>query len=171
MIAPLTDAAMQPDASLSTYALSALGLDDFEQGLLPVLRQFLLSHDQPQGQAWQQAYLIAVERWGEALGLPAALAAMKLVQAVLECRGEGFCFVDPFDLDHRAEVSRDEAALLRMLHHMRRDETPLAREAVADVTLGQMDPHVIRAGLSLANRFSKGQSPARATPPRLRVVG
>lgn len=170
MTASLLDAAAQPDVSQPTFALGALGLDEFERGLLPVLRHFLLSYEQPEGQAWQQAYLIAAERWGEALGLPAALAAMKLVRAVLESRDGVFCFVDPFDLENRDTASADEAALLRMIHHMRRDETSLAREAVADVTLGRMDPHVIRAGLSLANRFSKGQSPSRAAPPRLWVV-
>lgn len=150
--------------------LAAHGFDDFEAGLLPVLRQFLLSYETPESQAWQRAYMVAAERWGEAIGLPAAQALMKLLRAVLDSRDGQFSFTDPFDLDLRGTVTLDEAALLRMLHHMRRDQTAGAREAVADVTGGQMDPHVIRAGLAFAHRFSAGRAAARPETPRLRVV-
>ncbi|UWQ25244.1 hypothetical protein K3553_01915 [Leisingera aquaemixtae] len=151
-------------------ALAAHGFDAFETGLLAVLRQFLLSHETPDSQAWQRAYMVAAERWGEAIGLPAAQALMKLLRAVLDCRDGRFTFIDPFDLELRGTVTPDEAALLQMLHHMRRDQTPGAREAVAEVTGGKMDPHVIRAGLAFAHRFSAGQAAARPEAPRLRVV-
>lgn len=150
--------------------LAAHGFDGFETGLLPVLRQFLLSYETPDSQAWQRAYMVAAERWGEAIGLPAAQALMKLLRAVLDSRDGQFSFTDPFDLEFRGTVTPDEAALLRMLHHMRRDQTSGAREAVADVTGGQRDPHVIRAGLAFAHRFSAGQAAARPETPRLRVV-
>jgi len=151
-------------------ALAVHGFDDFEKGLLPVLRYFLMSFETPDSQAWQQAYAVASERWGEAIGLAAAQALMKLLRAVLESRDGQYSFIDSFDLEFRGTVTPDEAALLRMLHHMRRDQTPQAREAVADVTCGQMDPHVIRAGLAFASRFSAGQAVRRAETPRLRVV-
>ncbi|MFY0311504.1 hypothetical protein ACFMBG_16560 [Leisingera sp. D0M16] len=150
--------------------LAAHQFDEFETGLLPVLRQFLLSYETPDSQAWQRAYMAAAERWGEAIGLPAAQALMKLLRAVLDSRNGQFSFIDPFDLELRGTVTPDEAALLRMLHHMRRDQTPGARDAVADATGGQMDPHVIRAGLAFAHRFSAGQAAARPAAPRLRVV-
>ncbi|MEO1109921.1 MAG: hypothetical protein AAFX90_18555 [Pseudomonadota bacterium] len=55
---------------------------------------------------------------------------------------------------------------------MRRDITPLAREAVEDLTLGQLDPDVIRTGLTFANRFPAGNRPCAKPAPatRLRVV-
>lgn len=173
MTASVPDAATQPSVlqtELPAAAVSALGLDSFEQGLLPVLRQFLLACEDPRSQAWQSAYTIAAERWGEPAGLAAAQLLMKLLRAVLDCREGRFRFIDPLDLEAREGATPDEAALLRMLHHMRRDDTPPAREAVADVTLGQMDPHVIRAGLALAHRFAKGQREGRHAPPRLQVV-
>lgn len=150
--------------------LAAHGFDAFETGLLPVMRQFLLSYETPESQAWQRAYMVAAERWGEAIGLPAAHALMKLLRAVLDCRDRQFASIDPFDLRLRGTMTPDEAALLQMLHHMRRDQTPEARVAVADVTGGHMDPHVIRAGLAFAHRFPAGQAAARPEPPRLRVV-
>jgi hypothetical protein len=150
--------------------LAAHGFDEFETGLLPVLRHFLMSYETPDSQAWQRAYMVAAERWGEAIGLPAAQALMKLLRAVMDCRDGQFAYIDPFDLELRGTVTPEEAALLRMLHHMRRDQTPGAREAVADVTGGQMDPHVIRAGLAFAHRFSAGHAAARPEAPRLRVV-
>ncbi|UWQ63037.1 hypothetical protein K3723_01675 [Leisingera caerulea] len=150
--------------------LTAHRFDEFETGLLPVLRQFLLSYETPDSQAWQRAYIVAAERWGEAIGLPAAHALMKLLRAVLDCRDRQFAFIGPFDLELRGTLTPDEAALLQMLHHMRRDQTPGAREAIAEVTGGHMDPHVIRAGLAFAHRFPAGQAAARPDPPRLRVV-
>ncbi|KIC11547.1 hypothetical protein RA19_05780 [Leisingera sp. ANG-M1] len=157
-------------ARLSEAALAAHGFDGFEEGLLPVLRQFLLSYEQPDSRAWQHAYAVAAERWGEAVGLPVAQSLMKLVRAVLERREDKFRFIDSLDMEQRGMVTGDEAALLRMLHHMRRDQTAQAREAVADVTCGLMEPHVIRAGLAFASRFSAGQAAGRGEAPRLRVV-
>ncbi|MEX0304226.1 MAG: hypothetical protein AB3N24_17540 [Leisingera sp.] len=157
--------ALLPETALAVYRF-----DDFETGLLPVLRQLLLSFEAPESRAWQQGYSVAAERWGEAIGLPAAHALMKLVRAVLESREGQFNFIDPFDLECRGGVTADEAALLRMLHYMRRDQTPKARDAVADVTCGFMDPHVILAGLGFASRFSAGQEAGRHEAPLLRVV-
>ncbi len=159
------------DAASLPAPVASLGIDEFEQGLLPVLRHFLLAHADPRQQAWQSAYTIAAERWGETLGLAAAHMAMKLLRAVVECRDGQFACISPFDLENRACVTADEAALLRMLHHMRRDETPPARDAVVEVTQGQMDPHVIRAGLALAHRFAVGRPGGRPQAPRLQVVG
>ncbi|WP_291729292.1 hypothetical protein [Leisingera sp. F5] len=165
MNVPLPEAAVRPGVPLAVHEF-----DEFEAGLLPVLRHFLLSYQEPAGQAWQQAYIVAAERWGEAIGLPAALALMKVVRAALNSRSDQFGFIDPFDLEHRAKATPDEAALLRMLHHMRRDQTGQARAAVAVVAGGKMEPQVIRAGLAFAHRFSAGPATGRAQPPRLRVV-
>ncbi|WP_415918955.1 hypothetical protein [Tateyamaria sp. SN6-1] len=60
---------------------------------------------------------------------------------------------------------------MTMLHHMRRDNTDKARDAVELLTHGRMDPDVIRTGLALAARFSAGAPALSAKRPALRVVG
>lgn len=150
--------------------LSYCHLDEFEEGLLPVLRHFLYSHQRPEQQGWQFAYKIAAERWGETPGLSIAHALSKVVTYTLAARRIGFDSVDPFSLEERVQITRDEASLLLMLHYMRRDDTPKAREAVADVTQCSMDPDVIRAGLSFAHRFSCGLSGAARARPQLRLI-
>ena len=153
-------------------SLSFCDLDEFEQGLLPVLRHFMMSLAEPERQAWQFAYKIAAERWGETLGLPVANALFKLVQFTTKARRTPFNAIDPLVIEDRRFVTRDERAFLRMLHHMRRDETARARDAVADVTGCTMDPDVIRAGLSFADRFPAGQNAPRYSPerPHLQLV-
>lgn len=152
--------------------LALCDLDEFEEGLLPVLRHFMLTLAHPERQTWQFAYKIAGERWGETMGLPVAQAMFKLVQFTVAARRNSFEAIDPFALEERAFVTRDERAFLQMLHHMRRDETPRAREAVADVTGCTMDPDVIRAGLSFADRFPAGETRPKSAVgrPSLQLV-
>ncbi|MEK0164748.1 MULTISPECIES: hypothetical protein [Phaeobacter] len=176
---PLTPA---PAADMPTMpaetALAELGLDPFEVALLPQLRHFTTCLREPQSQAWQHACCSAAERWGESFGLGVAHALFKVVRCLHDLRGELYQGHDALTLSTRASVTADEAACLRMLHHMRRDNTPAARDAVADLTGGWMDPHVIRAALSFAHRFPAGKTdPApRSQPatesarPRLRIV-
>lgn len=152
--------------------LNDLGFDTFEAGLLAVSRYFFLTHAAPERQAWQTGFAVAVERWGPDIGLPAAHAVAKLARAIFDVRTD-FGFHDPFGTDARTMVTSDEAMMMRMLHHMRRDETPDARDAVEALTQGGMDPHVIRAGLTLSARFGGGVVPAQRRAgcrPKLRVV-
>ena len=162
---------MRLSADISTK-LDEFEFDDFERGLLPVMRHFILSFEEPESQAWQHAYSIAIERWGQDQGLNLAHMVFKIVKATLYCRPDGLAFNDPLRVDDRLAVTCDELALLKMLHHMRRDETPDARDAVGQVTGGYPDAHLIQAGLTLANRFptnnSRRTDPARR--PVLRVV-
>ncbi|ATF17199.1 hypothetical protein PhaeoP128_00539 [Phaeobacter gallaeciensis] len=160
-------------------SLADLGLDMFEVALLPQLRHFTTCLQTPQSQAWQLAYRSAAERWGETFGLAVAHALFKVVRCLHDLRGDHYVGHDALTLETRTVVTLDEAAFLRMLHHMRRDETPAARDAVADLSGGWMDPHVIRAALSFADRFPAGktqpterpQTSARGDqPPHLRVV-
>jgi len=167
MTIPAADAAQWP------HTLEHLGLDTFERSCLPILRHFCEAHANPNTQAWHRAFILAVECWGETLGLAAAHLLSKYMRAVLKARADGFSFQDPLDIDKRGFVTEDEAHLLTVLHHMRRDQTGSARDAVADLTLGQMDPYVIRAGLTFAARFSKG-APVNNHAQKgaaLRVVG
>lgn len=154
------------------HKISQLGLDAFERGLLKVARQFLVSHESPDTQAWHYAFLISVERWGEPIGLAAAHRLAKYVKAVLRFRADGLVFQEPFSETARAYVTNDEALMLAVLHYMRRDQTSYARDAVAALTLGQMDPDIIRTGLSFANRFSAGAETQDKRPcsPDLRIV-
>ncbi|WP_299747784.1 hypothetical protein [uncultured Tateyamaria sp.] len=148
-----------------------LGFDTVEAGLLAVARYFFLTHAAPARQAWHTGFAVAVERWGPDIGLPAAHAVAKLVRAVYDVRSD-FGFHDPFGIEARTRVTSDEAMMMRMLHHMRRDETPDARDAVEVLTRGGMDPHVIRAGLTLSARFGGGVPEQRhaGRRPKLRVV-
>lgn len=148
--------------------LDRFGFDDFEIGLLCVARHFLNSFADPESQSWQQAYSTAIERWGELKGLTAAHYLHKVLKATLRCRSEGLAFNDPLCLEQRAHITVDELNLLQMLQHMRRDNTPAARDAVDRLTDGSRDAHVIQAGLSLASRFPNGldsQDQVRKRPP------
>lgn len=153
----------------SDLPLEDLGFDDFESGVLAVSRYFLLSYDDPQTHSWHTAFAVAIERWGPDIGLAVAYAVSKLIHVLCVARPD-FRFCDPFSAEARDRVTPDEARLMRMLHHMRRDQTPDARTAVEALTLGQMDPYVIRAGLSLAARFGCGAQVRQARRPDLRVV-
>lgn len=159
-------------AQLNQMPLSFCELDDFEEGLLPILRHFMMNLTKPEAQAWQHAFKIAAERWGETLGLSVAHALFKLVNYTFKARRHPFECIDPLSIDQRNFVTRDEQSFLQMLHHMRRDETPQARDAVANVTGCTMDPDVIRAGLSFADRFPAGRITRNSLgqKPNLRVV-
>jgi hypothetical protein len=167
-----TQAPQQAKKAADRIALSFCDLDEFEEGLLPVLRHFMMSLAEPERQTWQFAYKIAAERWGETLGLPVANALFKLIQFTSKARRVKFNAIDPLAIEDRRFVTRDERAFLRMLHHMRRDETGRARDALADVTGCTMDPDVIRAGLSFADRFPAGERASKYNPgrPHLQLV-
>jgi hypothetical protein len=100
------------------------------------------------------------------------LAKSRIEHAMGRCSMSGLNFHDPLSLEDRAFVISDERVLIDMLHHMRRDETPAARDVVEMLTLGCMGPDIIRTGLSFANRFSCGVSrPSyHSEKPQLHVV-
>ncbi|WP_083100738.1 hypothetical protein [Pseudophaeobacter leonis] len=166
------DPKTQASQAADRIALSFCDLDEFEEGLLPVLRHFMMSLAEPERQSWQFAYKIAAERWGETLGLPVANALFKLIQFTSKARRVTFNAIDPLAIEDRGFVTRDERAFLRMLHHRGRDETGRARDAVADVSACTMDPDVIRAGLSFADRFPAGDRASKYSPgrPHLQLV-
>jgi hypothetical protein len=151
--------------------LEDFGFDALEAGLLPVFRHFMKSFENPEAQAWQSAYLVASEKWGETLGLGLAQSLLKVIKYLRLHRRNGVCFHDPLCLEARKMVTPDEAALISMLHHMRRDQTSDARIAVEELTLGTLDPDIIRSGLSFAHRFPAGDRPDQpSSRPALRIV-
>lgn len=152
--------------------LSTLGCDSFEEGLLPIVRHLIFGLRGRCPGPLYRAQTIAVERWGEAIGLPVAHYMTALLSALLEVRSDGFQTRDPCPLETRGTATQDEALVLTLIHQMRRDQTPKARETVLRLSAGTMDPDVIRAGLSCAARFPAGNGPAltRTATPRLQVV-
>ncbi|MEH7829091.1 hypothetical protein [Gemmobacter denitrificans] len=133
--------------------LASLGLDATEVGALAVLRHFMTSFAQPESQAWTHAFDIACERWGIAEGPRLAQGLLAVLRAVMACRQTGLTFSNPLCQECRLRVTADEAAMMTMLHHMRRDATVDARLALADLTFGRMDARLIQAALALAARF------------------
>lgn len=140
----------------SMFPPDTMSPDDFEQGLLVLARHFVTSANDTATQAWQHAFAVAIERWGEDRGLAIAYRLHKVIRSVTACRAVRLKVNDPLCLDGRKLATEDEHNLIGMLHHMRRDNTPAARDAVDRLTHGRMDPYVVRAGLDLANRFPSG---------------
>jgi len=150
----MADPKLQTNSDLRP--IGRLGLDDFERGVLAVLRHFLMTQAEPETQAWHHAFLISTERWGETVGLAVAHALSKYLTAVLRCRGDCLAFQEPFAQAARDYVTEDEEKMIVVLHFMRRDQTSYARDALAALTRGRMDPCVIRSGLSFSKRFAAG---------------
>lgn len=141
--------------------VTALDLDETEQGLLVVMRHFLTSFAQPASQAWTLAFGLAAERWGLSEGPARAQALLAVLMALRAGQGAAqpdagrgpLAFTDPLSLTARAFMTPDEAAVMALIHAMRRDRTAQAREALGRLTGGRMDVGVIRAGLALAAHF------------------
>ncbi len=152
--------------------LETIGCDDFEIGLLPVLRHLCVTVQSADPKSWSRAFDIAVECYGEAIGLPAAHGLHKMVLSAFACRDGGLEVKDPLDMVARKDITDDEVQMLSMVHHMRRDNSAAARSAVAFVTRGRMDPVLIRAGLTFANRFPAGvgRHARKVVRPKLSVV-
>lgn len=146
-------------------SVDSLGLDATEEAMLTVLRHFLTSFAKPESQAWIMAFGLAGERWGLSDGARMAQGMLGVLQAVMACRRMPIRFSDPMCPRCREKVTADEAAFLLMLHSMRRDNTQAARLALADLTDGQMDAAVMRAGLSLAGRFPVTEGLTRDDAP------
>ncbi|MBO9473087.1 hypothetical protein J7413_05995 [Shimia sp. R10_1] len=153
-------------------ALRTIGCDEFEFGLLAVLRHIMLGLYEADPHGWTRGQDIAVERWGEAVGLPAAYLLNKVALALAESREDGPEMMDPLCTEARLKMTDDEMQIMSMLHHMRRDKASGARSAVAFVTRGRMDPDLIRAGLSFSHRFPAGVKPThrKVGRPKLSVV-
>ncbi|WP_293574725.1 hypothetical protein [Phaeobacter sp.] len=141
-----------------------LGLDDFEAAILPVFRHFMMSLQNPASQSWQFAYKTAAERWGDTYGLGLAQSLFAVADRLHRLRGASYKGNDPLDLESRDLLSEDEAAVILMLHFMRRDKTAAAREALAEATGGRMDPDLIRAGLQFSHRHPAAQHPDNMQP-------
>lgn len=148
------------------FALSDLPYDDFEKGLLAILRYL----QDPNTDSWKRAFVIAVERWGESTGLSVAYLMVRLVDKVQASRMVPMQVNDPLDTSLREWLTVDELMFLEMIHHMRRDNTSRARSAVDRVTGGLRDAGVIQSALRMAHRYPVGDTSRRPMKPVLRVV-
>lgn len=152
--------------------LSDLSFDEFECHALDVLRFFWEGFYLPESQSWRHGYSLAIDYWGETMGLAAAHRLQKLAEAIHRCCGSQFSYVKPFGEDLCDCVTHDEEAAIEMLHFMRREETTLARNAVDDLTRSHMDPDIIRTALAFAERFSCGPKRGYGDQdrPKLRLI-
>lgn len=151
-------------------AVSEIDCDDFERDLLPVIRHLVMAKTGGRPGAWHIAYSLAVEKWGERIGFPVAHALARIVGALIDAPIGQRAFSDPLCTEARPWATPHEAAFLMMLHHMRRDNTPQARDCVESLTDGVLDPTLIRVSLTFARRFACGASEPRHARPALKVV-
>ncbi len=138
--------------STDAVPVETLGLDDFETGLLAVLRHFLTAFAHPESHAWQTAFRVAGERWGEARGPQIAMGLLQVLHSMRGARRSSFEFANPLCVTCRTQATGTEAAFLHMLQAMRRDRTDLARNAVLILTEGTMDAGLIQSALAFAAR-------------------
>ena len=109
----------QPIDDKQIYSIDTLSLDEFEHGLLALSRHFVMGYEDGNRKSWNSAYIIAVERWGERIGLPVAFAVMKLIGVLMRLRPD-IEVLDPFIAENKTCVTGDEHALMLMVHYMRR---------------------------------------------------
>ena len=139
--------------SADAVPVETLGLDDFETGLLAVLRHFLTAFAHPESQAWQTAFRVAGERWGEARGPQIAMGLLQVLHSMRGARRASFAFANPLCVTCRTQATGTEAAFLHMLQAMRRDRTDLARNAVLILTEGTMDAGLIQSARRMVENF------------------
>lgn len=132
--------------------VGSLGLDDFETGVLALLRHLCASLTDPGGHGWRRALTVAAERWQPGAGCRIVLDLLPVLDALASVRRRSFRTMDPLSTSCRALATRDEAALMRLLGAMRRDLTAAARVEVGRLTEGRMEPDLIVAALTFAAR-------------------
>ena len=143
-------------------------LDPVMRELLPVLRYFYLAFTQPTSNFWRHGYQAAIGTWGEARGLAIAHAGQKFVHDLTGCGLVMPAFIDPLNIEKRDILTSDEARILLLLCYMGADDVARARDIIASLNQGRVDPTLVRHGLALSAHLD----PAHATRvvPRLTLV-
>lgn len=144
-------------------------LDQMSKGLLPVLRYFHLSLYEPSSHGWRHGFETAVGTWGQDRGLAIAQATQKFVYDLMRCCQSPLHFNDPLDIDKRGALTSDEQVVLTLLIYMRRDDVENARDVIARLHQGRIDPGFVRHGLALSAMLDG--TPSRVSRPELSVVG
>ncbi|MEL6467685.1 MAG: hypothetical protein AAFO78_02920 [Pseudomonadota bacterium] len=153
--------------------LDALPFDDFEKSLLPLVRHFVGTLETGDAIECCHIYDRAIQTWGDPVGLSIAHILQKLILALKRSRNCPLQCFYPAHCDDPKFISENERSLLTMLHHMRRDQTKGARDALDKLAFGKRDPKVIQTALTFSNRYAAGaplQAGSTRNQCRLRVI-
>lgn len=146
-----------PDtAEAALLPLHAVGCDDFECALLPLLRDLMATCRNPDGPSWIPVYGAAAKRFGVRTGLPLADGLARIATALLRVRGARLHMLAGADTDHAAAVTQDERLLLLLLHLLRRDHVGAAGDFLFELTDGGMDEDLMASAVDFARRHSCG---------------
>lgn len=143
-------------------------LDPMMKALLPVLRYFQLALSDPPSNGWRHGYEAAVGTWGEGRGLAIAHAVQKFTYDLMRCGIAALHFNDQLDLQTRQMLTPDERKVLSLLTYMRADNAAGARDIIAGLHQGKIDPVFVRHGLELSAMLDA--KPSRTGVPKLRIV-
>lgn len=136
---------------LRTFA--ELKCDPFEESLVPIVRRLVRTLGKQDAIGCCQAYDRAIEKWGDPIGLSIAHLMQKLIVELTKCRGAPLTCFYPRESAELLFVSHDEFNLLKMLHHMRRDDFSGASMPAEELMLGKRVPKVMRAAMTFAQRY------------------
>lgn len=137
----------------STYDLAEVGLDDFETGLLKVLRHFCVSFAEPQSQGWIAGYGTATDLWGISAGPKAAQAVFLVLDAMQRRRVSVFQYNNPACVVCSKRMTGNERHMMQMLHNMRVGKIAKARIDAMLLVEGGDTNTVLVAAYNLANLF------------------
>ena len=143
--------------------VNAIGLDEFEIGLLATMRYFITSFAAPETQGWVLAYRTAAERWGISDGAKAAYAMFDIVDAMRRARTTMFHFSDPHCPTCRETVTPNERHLMCMIHAIRRGRVGEAQTEAMLLTEGADNANMMRATWTLAGLFPANKNSAART--------
>ncbi|MDX8355736.1 hypothetical protein [Cognatiyoonia sp. IB215182] len=142
---------------LRTFA--ELQCDPFEQSLVPIIRRLVRTLGKQDAIGCCQAYDRAIEKWGDPIGLSIAHLMQKLITELTKCRGAPLTCFYPRERAELVFVSHDEFNLLKMLHHMRREDFNRASQPAEYLMFGKRAPKVMRAASTFAQRYKVAQGP------------
>ena len=142
-------------------------LDITSKSILPIIRYFYLSLNEPSSHGWRHGFDCAVGTWGQNRGLAIAYATQKFVCDLLRCNIILTIF-DPLDIEIREVVGPDEDIILRLLSYMRNDDTSKARRIISELSQGYIDPVFVRHGFELAATLDG--KPQGFKTPQLRMI-
>ncbi|MDG2283934.1 MAG: hypothetical protein P8N43_00135 [Alphaproteobacteria bacterium] len=143
-------------------------LDPMSKALLPVLRYFYLTLKVPASHGWRHGFDCAIGTWGQERGLVIANATQKFMYDLIRCAQSTLYFCDPLDISIRNTVARDEKVVLSLLTCMRQDQTGKARDIIAILLQGRIDPVFVRNALELAAKLDGATT--RGRNRKLKIV-
>ncbi|MBO6791998.1 MAG: hypothetical protein JJ894_15840 [Dinoroseobacter sp.] len=138
-----------------------LQCDPFEESLVPVIRRLVRTLGKQDAIGCCQAYDRAIEKWGDPIGLSIAHLLQKLITELTKCRGAPLACFYPRERAELVFVSYEESNLLKMLHHLRREDFNAANQQAEELMFGRRAPKVIRAASTFAQRYKAAPKPLK----------